>query len=141
MFDPSLDTQPTIELADCKTIISRSSVVNETQPQMGIRQRLLQALAERLQEEGGQTATHAARTFPAKTPRTIPVCNNTANPFTADYVRSRLIDCICDAQESKNFDEAIRLQHLTWHLEDGNMHPVHVVREAWLQPAAKRHHN
>jgi hypothetical protein len=56
--------------------------------------------------------------------------------FSFGYILERLNRCICQAQDSGNYREAIRLQMLQWYMQDRRLSPVQVARKAWLHPAA-----
>jgi hypothetical protein len=63
-----------------------------------------------------------------------PVQDAPVGPFNHHYVMQRLHQGILDAQDSANFDEAIRLQLLCFKLQDHEISPIQAAREAWLRP-------
>jgi hypothetical protein len=67
-----------------------------------------------------------------------PMHDAPASPFSYGYVVERLNRSICDAQVSKNYNEAIRLQLLAWQMEDKEITPIEVARKAWLRPATEK---
>lgn len=113
--------------AENPTLAKEVRSIEATEPQLGIRARLLKALAQHHKaQDVGTVALY-------------PLVDNAPHqPFNLDYILERLYHSICHEQEHKNFFEAIRLQHLAFLLEDGAISPVQVAREAWLRPASYR---
>ena len=120
MYSPDTPTQPI-----------RRDVPQATQPTGGIRDRLLRALACQSPVRSPITDTRPAHPSRKAQQR---------EPFAYDDIRARLYREICIAQEQKRFYEAIRLQYLTWLLEDGVVTPLGAVREAWFKPAYYQRH-
>jgi hypothetical protein len=67
-----------------------------------------------------------------------PIHDAPASPFSAAYVQERLNRSICEAQVNKNYNEAIRLQLLSWKMEDKEISRIEVARKAWLRPASEK---
>jgi hypothetical protein len=98
-----------------------------TQPlnNQGERGRLLRELRQQAEEQ---------RETPTLPEAVTEAANEGSLSFT--YILSRLNRSICQAQDSGNYREAIRLQLLQWYMQDERLSPVQVARKAWLVPAA-----
>ena len=115
-----------------------------------LRQRVIRALNKRKVEPVNKRTTTAMPVLNVDTPifgqvergeaavPVNPIHDAPASPFNAAYVQERLNRGICEAQVNKNYNEAIRLQLLSWKMEDKEISPIEVARKAWLRPAAEK---
>lgn len=132
-------------MPDTSTVIKRpKGSAAPTLAEGDLRGRVLRAL-----NKEGRSGSHLHVTIPlppeppgtraASQPKTLPprpVRRASNHAFSREYVAKRMNRCIAKAQDDGDFDEAIRLQHLLWALEDERLSPVETAREAWLRPAA-----
>jgi hypothetical protein len=137
----AFEVRHTLLMPDSPTILLKSSTTkNAARTAPDFRQRILRALNKRkpLHPNKRTTSTmRAVKTDAQPSDRAVsPTMSD--DPINTAYVMNRLNRGIYEAQENKNFKEAIRLQFLMWKMQDGEISPVEVARKAWLRPALEK---